>query len=62
MLGAQVQQNRQGRRRDRFVNTFYQHKLLEVLIPFQRIIVYWQSTILKYIQIVFARDFVNLRS
>ena len=62
MLGAQVQQNRQGRRRDRFVNTFYQHKLLEVLIPVQRIIVYWQSTILKYIQIVFARDFVNLRS
>ena len=62
MLGAQVQQNLQGRRRDRFVNTFYQHKLLEVLIPVQRIIVYWQSTILKYIQIVFARDFVNLRS
>ena len=62
MLGAQVQQNLQGRRRDRFVNTFYQHKLLEVLIPVQRIIVYWQSTILKYIQIVFARHFVNLRS
>ena len=62
MLGAQVQQNLQGRRRDRFVNTFYQHKLLKVLIPVQRIIVYWQSTILKYIQIVFARDFVNLRS
>ena len=62
MLGAQVQQNLQGRRRDRFVNTFYQHKLLKVLIPVQGIIVYWQSTILKYIQIVFARDFVNLRS
>lgn len=62
MLGVQVQQNRQGRRRDRFVNTFYQHKLLKVLIPVQGIIVYWQSTILKYIQIVFVRHFVNLRS
>ena len=40
MLGAQVQQNRQGRGRDRFVNTFYQHKLLKVLIPVQGIIVY----------------------
>lgn len=62
MLGAQVQQNLQGRRRDRFVNTFYQHKLLKVLIPVQGIIVYWQSTILKYIQIVFVRHFVNMRS
>ena len=62
MLGAQVQQNRQGRGRDRFVNTFYQHKLLKVLIPVQGIIVYWQSTILKYIQIVFVRHFVYLRS
>ena len=40
MLGAQVQQNHQGRDRDRFVNTFYQHKLLKVLIPVQGIIVY----------------------
>ena len=62
MLGAQVQQNLQGRRRDRFVNTFYQHKLLKVLIPVQGIIVYCQSPILKYIQIVFVRHFVNLRS